>query len=44
VRLYSDKLQDVIKEISTLGGVVSIRRLNVTLDDVFLILTGGAKQ
>ncbi|MCH4816411.1 MAG: ATP-binding cassette domain-containing protein [Saccharolobus sp.] len=44
IRLYSDKLQDIIKEISTLNGVISIRRLNVTLDDVFLMLTGGVKQ
>ncbi|QXJ32653.1 ABC transporter ATP-binding protein [Saccharolobus shibatae] len=44
IRLYSDKLLDIIKEISTLNGVISIRRLNVTLDDVFLMLTGGVKQ
>jgi ABC-2 type transport system ATP-binding protein len=44
VRVYSDKLQDIINEISTLNGVVSIRRLHVTLDDVFLVLTGGVKQ
>jgi ABC-2 type transport system ATP-binding protein len=44
VRVYSDKLQDIINEISTLDGVVSIRRLHVTLDDVFLVLTGGVKQ
>ncbi|BFI74864.1 ATP-binding cassette domain-containing protein [Sulfurisphaera ohwakuensis] len=44
VRVYSDKLQDIIKEISALDGVISIRRLNVTLDDVFLMLTGGVKQ
>lgn len=44
VRVYSDKLQDIIKEISTLDGVISIRRLNVTLDDVFLMLTRGVKQ
>ncbi|MBB5255193.1 ABC transporter ATP-binding protein [Sulfurisphaera ohwakuensis] len=44
IRLYSDKLQDIIKEISTLNGIISIRRLNVTLDDVFLVLTGGVKQ
>ena len=43
VRLYSDKLQDAVKEISSLNGVISIRRLNVTLDDVFLMLTGGVK-
>ena len=30
IRVYSDKLQNIIKEISTLNGVVSIRRLNVT--------------
>jgi ABC-2 type transport system ATP-binding protein len=44
VRVYSDKLQDIINEISTLDGVISIRRLHVTLDDVFLVLTGGVKQ
>ena len=44
VRVYSDKLQDIINEISALDGVVSIRRLHVTLDDVFLVLTGGVKQ
>jgi len=44
VRVYSDKLQDIINEISTLNGVVSIKRLHVTLDDVFLVLTGGVKQ
>ena len=44
VRLYSNNLQDVIKEILTLEGIISIRRLNVTLDDVFLLLTGGARQ
>jgi len=44
VRVYSDKLQDIINEISALDGVVSIGRLHVTLDDVFLVLTGGVKQ
>jgi len=44
IRVYSDNLQDIIKEIVTFNGVISMRRLNVTLDDVFLVLTGGVKQ